>query len=443
MAAREEVVIPPLFSSSGRDAVALWAAALDALAGRVAPRTRSAIAASTAPLELSPAALRVAARTSTLSGWLAGSSIALLGHAVERLTDGAQSLALVPVPDSAPLGRDPRLDFSSFIASPANHTARDQIRALATGEELQPRVLLLVGPRGAGKTHLLRSAAAALQERLTQPILALSADELVLQLVDAMWRDDLAAFRTRLASAGALILDGLEALEGREATQAELAPALCAAIGRGAPVLLGGSRSLAQSSQIVADLAVPLETALTLALEAPGWETRVAIVLDRIQAWGLRAAPEVASHIAVQLRPDFERLDAVLTLLIGESGVNGGLEDASLVEQILKGRRPASERPSPEHVIELVARHFGIRLRDLRSSGRTPRISTPRQIAMYLLRRHCGLSYPEVGRVFRRHHTTALHSDRLVQRQLQTDPRLRSAVVVLEKELRSRPEKGR
>jgi chromosomal replication initiator protein len=432
-----------LFSTSGRDAAALWATALDALAGRVAPRTRSTIAASTAALELSATALRVAARTSELSGWLGSGSVSLLRRTVQRLTDGAQSLALAPVRATAPLGRDPLLDFASFIVSPANSAARDRVRAAASGRDRGPSFLLLEGPHGAGKTHLLRSAATALADRLAQPVLALSAEQVVLELVDALWRDDLASFRARLVGASALILDGLEALEGREATQVELVPAISGALERGATVILSSGRFLLRGAQILPELARLLERAEIVELEAPGWETRVAIALDRIQAWGLRATPEVASYIAVQLRSDLERLDAVLTLLIGESCASGGLEDLTLVEQILQGTSLASERPSAEHVIQLVARHFGIRLRDLRSSGRAPRFSAPRQIAMYLLRRHCGLSYPEVGRVFRRHHTTALHSDRLVQRRLQTDPVLRSAVLVLEKELRSRPERGR
>jgi chromosomal replication initiator protein len=94
-------------------------------------------------------------------------------------------------------------------------------------------------------------------------------------------------------------------------------------------------------------------------------------------------------------------------------------------------------------VIEVVARHFGVPVRELRSSSRTARTATPRQIAMYLLRRHCGVSYPEIGRRFNRHHTTVLHSDRLVQRKIAGDSGLRSTVVLLEKELRSSPERGR
>jgi chromosomal replication initiator protein len=208
-------------------------------------------------------------------------------------------------------------------------------------------------------------------------------------------------------------------------------------------VLLASSRPGPHLRQIVPALAARLGAGEAFELTAPGWETRVAIVLDRVRAWDARATPDVAAQLATSLRSDLERLDAVLTRLMAESGAATGLEDPALVQQILEGGSATHRPPSPEQVIELVARHFGVRLRELRSSSRAARTSTPRQIAIYLLRRHCGLSYPEVGRHFQRHHTTALHSDRLVQRQLESDPGLRATLVLLEKELRSAAERGR
>ncbi len=96
----------------------------------------------------------------------------------------------------------------------------------------------------------------------------------------------------------------------------------------------------------------------------------------------------------------------------------------------------------PEVVISLIARHFNLRIRDLRSATRSPRITTPRQIAMYLLRRHCSLSYPEIGQRFDRHHTTALHSVRQIARRLDDNGSLRSSVRLLEKELLRSLEEG-
>jgi chromosomal replication initiator protein len=429
-----------VFSASSREAAALWAAAIDALSGRVSPRTRAALTASTAALELLPRALRVTVDPARLPAWIGGGTIALLAVSVARLTDGEQSLALCPVEAPAPLTRDPRLAFASFIASPANRAARDAMRSIARRDPSLPFALLL-GPSGSGKSHLLRCAAAELSERLPTPSFSALGEQLVLDLIDALWQQALPALRSRLAGASALVIDGIESLRDRHATQEELGLAIDDALERGAPVLLSLRSSAVGRAELLPQLADRLARARTYTLEVPGWEARVALVLARLRPWGVRATPEVAALIASHLRADLEGLDATLTALIGAS--SGALDDPPLVEQLLAGSSRDADRPSPEHVIGLVAHHFDISPRDLRSSARTGRTSAPRQIAMYLLRRHCGLSYPEVGRQFQRHHTTALHSDRLVQRRIQSDPALRSAVNLLEKELRSGPERGR
>ena len=94
-------------------------------------------------------------------------------------------------------------------------------------------------------------------------------------------------------------------------------------------------------------------------------------------------------------------------------------------------------------VLGLVARHFGLRVRDLSSASRSPRIAMPRQIAMYLVRRHCGLSYPEIGQRFGRHHTTVLHACRRVEGHLAGSGGVASAIRLLEKEVESlRDERG-
>jgi chromosomal replication initiator protein len=430
-----------LLAASNRDAAALWSAALDALAGRVAPRTRASLGANTAPLELLPGSLRVAVRAAELPAWISSGALALLCRSVERLTDGMQALAFAPVPDGSELARDPLRELGSFIATPTTAAARDRIRALVHAPGPSSRCVLLHGARGSGKTHLLRCAASALDDRFPGAVRFLSAGELVLQLVDALWRREIDAFRTTLRTARALVIDDLEALEAREATQEELALAIDAALGAATPVLLASTRTPLALVDILPGLASPLAASESFELAAPAWEARVAIVLDRVRSWGLDVAPAVASELAAHLRTELEPLDAVLTRLIAESGA--GLQDAASVQRILQAGAKSQERPAPERVLELVARHFGVRTRDLRSRSRAAHSSTPRQVAIYLLRRHCGLSYPEVGRQLRRHHTTALHADRLVQRQLQSDAGLRSAIVVLEKELRSRPGRGR
>ncbi len=409
------------------EAVALWSGTLDALSSRVSARSRAALCDATRCLELRGSSLRVAARSGPLPGWVRSGTVALLDQALDTLSEGSVALALVPVDPGAPLDRDPRLDLGSFITSPANAPTRDALRSFVNDARGPARVL--IGPSGSGKTHLLRAAAA----RLGAP--CHPAEALSMQVVQAIWDEDLDGLRERLRGSAALVVDGIEALEGREATQEELATALLDLDARSVPVLLSSARPPAKLSLESPGLRERLERADPVELAAPGWETRVAIILDRIRGWGVETSPEVASLLAGRLRSQLERLDTTLTSLLARCAGNAELTDADLVRQLVDGGARRSIRVSADEVIALVARHFDVRLRDLRSPSRSPRVTTPRQIAMYLVRRHCGLSYPEIGRRFDRHHTTAIHSDRLVQKQLEQNGSLRSAVVLLEKEL--------
>jgi chromosomal replication initiator protein len=185
-----------------------------------------------------------------------------------------------------------------------------------------------------------------------------------------------------------------------------------------------------------------IRSGTALELIAPEWETRVAIILDRIRRWQVQAEPEVATFLAGKLRADLQRIDSVLTRLLTHPSCRSGLSDLEVVRHLLDEASRHPLRVAPEEVISTVARHFNLRQRDLRSSTRSRRVAGPRQIAMYLLRQHCGLSYPEIGRRFERHHTTALHSVRLTRQRLNESAALRSAVALLEKELLRRSEES-
>jgi chromosomal replication initiator protein len=430
-------------AAPSREAVALWSSVRDSLATRLSLACRTSLAEHTACLGLEGATLRVSARASELGRWVRAGHLALVDQALSAITDGAHSLAIIPVSAHEPLERDPYLSLASFIVSPANAPARDLARQFV-GADAPPHPLLLIhGPAGSGKSHLVRAMAAHLNERACGAgVLLLTSEQLTMEIVRAIWDEQMPQLRARLGRTGALFIDDVDQLDDKRATQDELATALAALIGRGARVALTSSRSVAELGELTPELAGHLASGRGASLTPPEWETRVAIILDRVRRWPVDAGTELAALLAGRMRTSLEELEVVLTRLMAHSSGSGDLADAELVKRMLDGAPRRPRRLSPDQVIALVARHFDLRLRDLRSPSRSPRLTTPRQIAMYLMRRHCGLSYPEIGRRFERHHTTAIHSDRLVQKQLQHSGALRSTVVVLEKELIRLAEKG-
>jgi chromosomal replication initiator protein len=416
------------------EAAFLWKSVLHTPSPRFSPAMRDSVVEHTRCLERTQGVLRIAVESREIDGWLRGGHLAAVDASLASLSDGEVALAVIPVDGLRKLCGDPSYDFHSFVASPASGQAR--ARALAFTREARPaNGLAICGGGGSGKTHLLRAIAGVLGEsRGADGVLCCGAEQLSLELIRAIGGDAVEAFRERLGSLKALVVDDLDAIVGRDATQEALAQTLATLAERKVPVAVSLARAVDRTSGLVDSLRARLLDFMPLELRPLEWETRVAIIMARIRRWHVEPEQPVAAYLASRLRSQLGRLDVVLTRLMTRSSSGNALADLDVVKHLIAG----SDKPlavAPEDVLNAVARQFNLRVRDLRSTGRSARVTTPRQIAMYLMRRHCGLSYPEIGRRFARHHTTALHSDRVIQEQLAENASLRAAVVLVEKEL--------
>ena len=419
------------------EAASLWKSVLHAPSPRLATSTRDALLEHTRCLERTASELRVAIDVRELETWLRGGQLGALETALTALTDGASALALIPVDDVSALRADPSYTFASFVASPANSAVRARVLAFARGARAgSGSALAIHGGTSSGKTHLLRALQASLAESLGgSGIVCASAEQLSLELIRALWGDAVEQFRERLLSASALIIDDVDSLAGRDATQEELAQAIAALLERGAPVVVSLAKPIERSSGLSEPLRAQLARVAPLEVRAAEWETRVAIVHARARRWRVEPSAPVAAFLASRLRAHLGRLDSLLTRLMTRSSAGNALADLDVVKQLLTASAERSVASSPDEVLAAVSHQFNLRVRELRSASRSSRVTTPRQVAMYLMRRHCSLSYPEIGRRFGRHHTTALHSDRMVQTQLVDNAGLRAAIVLIEKEL--------
>jgi len=424
-------------------AMSLWKSVLQAVAHRLAPTTRDALLQSTRCIERTSDTLRLAANLADLEAWIRAGHVGAIESTLSSLTDGAVALALIPVDDVSTLKSDPLFTFSGFVASPANAGARARARDFANDSIAAGGGLVIRGAAGAGKTHLLHAIAAVRAERDPAPgVLYRRAEQLSLDLVRAISTEEVASFRKHLLESSMILLDDAEGLYGREATQLELLRSLDLVGEHGIPVAVALLKPPERCSGLIEPLRARLSRLESIELRPPEWETRVAIVLARTRRWGVEPKPAVAALLATRLRGNVGRLDVLLTRLMTQSACNRGLVDLEAVKQLLSHAAEPLIRVTAGDVLNAVSQQFNVRPRDLRSTGRSPRITTPRQIAMYLVRRHCGLSYPEIGRRFSRHHTTALHSDRVVQKQLVDNASLRAAVLLIEKELIRVSEQG-
>lgn len=414
-----------------------WVAVVEGLPRRLARTRIEQLLADVRFVTIDETNLRVGLAQSRVPDWMRSGELAQIDAHVAELSDCSIELIIVPIGDSESSATgDPTLSLERFVVGPANQAAYDAALALAGDASIHPGLFLLTGPANCGKSHLLSSIAQKLSARAGyEDVRPLSAGTLASELVVAIRERELDAFRSRYRTCPALLVDDLQHLANRTATQEELASAIEALLAGGKPVFLTSAVAPEELRDFSDRLRSTLRGAYRLPLRPPDWETRVALVLQRIAAWGVPADEREASLIVGELGEQLGRLDGLLTRLLIHSPGPDNLGDGDSVRDALHAR-PRLRGVAPEAVMGMVIRHFGLRARELRSATRSPRVTIPRQIVMYLLRRHCALSYPEIGRRLGRHHTTALHSVRQVTRLLERNGNLRATVRLLEKELK-------
>jgi chromosomal replication initiator protein len=423
---------------------ALWRATLEALRDRVPKPHLDCLADGLPYVDLSESTLRMAVPLDALRAWLRQGTLVALCDVVATLSDGACEVCVLPVDDDGgALATDPTHRLDSFLRSPSNQGAWKIARQITSGVLPPPGPIVFCGPEGSGKSHLLGGIAHALGERNVR-VVGRGARRLSHKLIEALWTDRLTQFREGLLECDALILDSVETLAGRDGTQDELARAILARASRGRLVVLAVRLERGSLPPLGSGLRAALERGTVVDLAAPEWELRVALLMRRAARWGVDLSPDAASFLVGRLGADLAGVDALLTRLMARTGGARDLSTVTAVQRALEPPAPDLERALPiGTILGLVSRHFGLRMRDLYSTSRSPRISLPRQVAMYLVRRHCGLSFPEIGRRFGRHHTTVIHACRRAEELLEGTTSGGASIRLVEKEIeRVRSEGG-
>jgi chromosomal replication initiator protein len=362
-----------------------------------------------------------------MEGWVGQGWIALLIGALEQLTHGGCSLAILPASAQT---------LDDFAESPVNRSALTRAEEIATSPGQAPGISVFHGPAGCGKTHLLR----AIRRRLAvgqpaPPIAARDTHALSLELISSLQGDRPVPFRSELRDARVLILDSGEALRSRILIQDELLAALEQLEGRACPIVLGARDQVFDDDCLQPRLRDRLRESRLFCLHPGGRSTHANIVARRLSAWGLDDPEQTTARFLTSLGPGLADLDRLITSTFARCR---SIADLHHCELPARPGQPASQRHAPvdpRSVLKVVCQHFNLRPAELRTSSRSPRVTLPRQISMYLMRRHSDLSYPEIGQRFHRHHTTGIHAYRRISSGREKNSDLRATLDLLEKEL--------
>lgn len=347
--------------------------------------------------------------------------------------------AAVPIRPAAPRpALDERLTFASFVDGPSNRVALNAARALAEPGAPRFSPLFIHSPTGLGKTHLLHAIGhAVLESRPEANVLFMSAERFMFDFVQAVRGRDTFVFKSRLRAADLLMIDDLQFIAGKDATQEEFFHTINEIMGAGKRLVISADRCPQALDGVEARIVSRLGSGLVADIRPPDLDLRRRI-LERKRADLDMAVPvEVLDLLAGRITGSIREMEGALNRIAAYAQLTGeavtlDFAVATLGDQL----RGAQRRVTIDEIQKLVSQHFELKPLDLISARRARAVARPRQIAMYLAKRLTTRSLPEIGRKFGgRDHSTVIHAVRKVEQLRDTDRDIDNAVRILLREL--------
>ena len=431
----------------------VWHSILDRLAGRIGERELQDLIRPLQPVALTPAELRLQAPSRLVMLCVNDSLLPTLRRAVADVIGPRQVLLDVAereqgelFPDTLPPRVDrralalraslnPRYTFSTFVVGASNQFAHAASRAVATQPGLHYNPLFLYGGVGLGKTHLVNAIGHAVLERRPEARVSyLATDTFVGDLISSLRRDRMEEFKRRLRGVDVLIVDDVHALAGRERTQEEFFHTFNTLHAQGAQIVLTSDKVPKDIPGLEERLRSRFEWGLIADLQAPDLETRVAILERKAELDGIPLTHEVALFLATRLVSNVRELEGALTRIGAHSSLHRYEITVDTAREVLHTLQPAMDTTNItfEGIVEKVCERFGLRPSDLTSTRRSRHIALPRHIAMYICRRLLNASFPHLGQLFQRDHSTVMHGVALVEQRVKRDPAFLLTVQQLE-----------
>ena len=331
-------------------------------------------------------------------------------------------------------GLNNRYRFDNFVLGKSNElgfAAASQI-AQKPGDAYNP--LLLYGSTGLGKTHLLHAIGNKIREKNpTTKVLYLDSELFVSDMIKALRHGAIDNFKRHYRSAGALLIDDIQFFAGKKSSQEEFFHTFNALLDSKQQIVLTCDRYPKEVEGLEARIRSRFGWGLTVAIEPPDFETRVAILMNKAQEKGVQLKESVAFLVAKRLRSHVRDLEGALNTLIANARFSGREITESFAREVLRDLLTVHDRLiTIENIQKTVCEYYKLRISELLSKRRNRSIARPRQMAMALCKELTQHSLPEIGDAFGgRDHTTVLHACRKIAELCETDGRLREDKVKL------------
>jgi len=329
-----------------------------------------------------------------------------------------EPIAATPVKIFHQSNLNPNFVFDNFVVGKSNQLAEAAAKQVAENPGGAYNPLFLYGGVGLGKTHLMHAIGnAILNFKKGANVIYLHSERFVADMVKALQSNAINEFKRFYRSVDALLIDDIQFFAGKERSQEEFFHTFNALLEGQQQIILTSDRYPKEINGIEERLKSRFGSGLTVAIEPPELETRVAILMNKAEQSGLSLPHEVAFFIAKRIRSNVRELEGALKRVIANAQFTGSAVTLDFVQEALRDVLALQDKlVSIDNILRTVAEYYKIKVADLLSKRRNRSIARPRQVAMALCKELTNHSLPEIGDAFGgRDHTTVLHACRTIK----------------------------
>jgi len=337
---------------------------------------------------------------------------------------------------------NPRYTFDTFVVGANNNLAHAASLAVAEspGEIYNP--LFIYGGVGLGKTHLMHSIAHfILKNNPRAKILYVTSEKFTNELIDAIRNKNnisTTEFREKYRNNDVLLVDDIQFIIGKESTQEEFFHTFNTLHEAKKQIIISSDKPPKEIETLEERLKSRFEWGLTVDIQSPDYETRMAILRKKEELEGYNIDNEVIKYIATNIKSNIRELEGALTKIVALSKLDNKEINLELAEEALKDliSPNATREITPESIIQIVSDHYGLTPLDISSQKRNKEIVYPRQIVMYLCRDMTEAPLQLIGKYLGgRDHTTIIHGAEKITAELAKNESLRNTIEVLKKKI--------
>ncbi len=330
--------------------------------------------------------------------------------------------------DANNLGLNPAYTFDDFVIGPSNKMAHAAAMAVAESPAKAYNPLFIYGKAGMGKTHLMNAIGHCVAAKNpNMRVVYITSEQFTNQLIQAIQNRSTEKFRAKYRGVDVLLIDDVHFIAGKESTQEEFFHTFNTLHDAHKQIVLSSDKPPKDIDGLEERLVSRFEWGLIVSISQPDFETRVAILRQKLKRENIEVPDDVIFYIGEKIKSNIRELEGALKRVVANAVLLKQSVSIELARSVLKDMVKEKEsRITAESIFEEVAAYFNVRVSDIKGRRRTKQMVVPRQLSMYLIRKLTDHSLPEIGELCGgRDHTTVMHACESIESDIKKDQKIK------------------